>query len=43
MTLRIGTRRSALATRQARTVADALASATGQEVELVEIVTRAAE
>ncbi|HLU33972.1 MAG TPA: hydroxymethylbilane synthase [Natronosporangium sp.] len=39
MTLRIGTRRSALATSQARTVADALAKATGVPVELVEIVT----
>lgn len=39
MTLRLGTRRSALAVRQARTVADAVTAATGVPVELVEIVT----
>lgn len=39
MTLRIGTRGSALAMAQARTVADALAAATGTPVELVEIAT----
>jgi len=39
MTLRLGTRGSALALAQARTVADALASATGEPVDLVEVVT----
>ncbi|HWH00568.1 MAG TPA: hydroxymethylbilane synthase [Pilimelia sp.] len=39
MTLRLGTRGSALALAQSRTVADALRAATGREVELVEIVT----
>ncbi len=39
MTLRIGTRGSALAMAQARTVADAVAAATGTPVELVEIST----
>jgi hydroxymethylbilane synthase len=37
--IRLGTRRSALATTQSRTVADALAAATGRRVELVEVVT----
>jgi hydroxymethylbilane synthase len=37
--LRLGTRRSALAMAQARTVADALTAATGTPVELVEITT----
>jgi hydroxymethylbilane synthase len=37
--LRLGTRRSALATAQSRAVAAALTAATGREVELVEIVT----
>ncbi len=39
MTLRLGTRGSALALAQAQTVADALATATGEAVDLVEIVT----
>jgi hydroxymethylbilane synthase len=39
MTLRLGTRGSALAMAQSRTVADAVQAATGREVELVEIVT----
>ncbi|GAA1762085.1 hydroxymethylbilane synthase [Luedemannella helvata] len=39
MTLRLGTRGSALAMAQSRTVADALTAATGRPVELVEIVT----
>jgi hydroxymethylbilane synthase len=39
VTLRIGTRGSALAMAQARTVADAVAAATGTPVELVEIAT----
>lgn len=39
MTLRLGTRGSALALAQSRHVADALRAATGREVELVEIVT----
>ncbi len=37
--LRLGTRRSALATTQSTTVAQAITAATGREVELVEIVT----
>jgi hydroxymethylbilane synthase len=37
--LRLGTRRSALATAQSRAVAAALTAATGREVQLVEIVT----
>jgi hydroxymethylbilane synthase len=37
--LRLGTRRSALATAQSRAVADRLAAITGREVELVEVVT----
>lgn len=39
MGLRLGTRGSALAIAQSRTVADALTAATGEPVELVEIVT----
>ena len=39
MTLRLGTRGSALALAQSRTVADALTAATGEPVELVEITT----
>src|SRR5262245_4573322 len=39
MGLRLGTRGSALAVAQSRTVADALTAATGEPVELVEIVT----
>ena len=39
MTLRLGTRGSALALAQSRTVADALTAATGDPVELVEITT----
>jgi hydroxymethylbilane synthase len=39
MTLRLGTRGSALATAQSRLVADAVTRATGEPVELVEIVT----
>src|SRR5690606_25755862 len=39
MTVRLGTRGSALATAQARAVADAFTRATGRPVELVEIVT----
>ncbi|BCB85435.1 hydroxymethylbilane synthase [Phytohabitans suffuscus] len=39
MTLRLGTRGSALALAQSQHVADSLRAATGQEVELVEIVT----
>jgi hydroxymethylbilane synthase len=39
MTLRLGTRGSALALAQSKSVADALREATGREVELVEIVT----
>jgi len=39
MTLRLGTRRSALALAQSRTVAAALRRLTGQDVEIVEIVT----
>jgi hydroxymethylbilane synthase len=39
MTVRLGTRGSALALAQSRTVADALTRATGEDVELVEIVT----
>jgi hydroxymethylbilane synthase len=39
MKLRLGTRGSALAMAQSRTVADAVQAATGREVELVEIVT----
>ena len=39
MTLRIGTRASALATTQSRTIADAIAAKTGHAVELVEITT----
>src|SRR6478736_6046709 len=38
-TLRLGTRRSALARTQSQQVADALTAATGRKVELVEIVT----
>src|SRR3954469_21469118 len=38
-TLRLGTRRSALARTQSQHVADALTAATGRSVELVEIVT----
>lgn len=38
MTLRLGTRRSALAVAQSQQVADALAAASGQDVELVPIV-----
>jgi hydroxymethylbilane synthase len=38
MTLRLGTRRSALATAQSQQVADALAAASGESVELVPIV-----
>ena len=37
--LRLGTRRSALATTQSQTVADALTAATGRAVELVEVTT----
>ncbi len=37
--LRLGTRRSALATTQSQTVADALTAATGRPVELVEVTT----
>ena len=37
--LRLGTRRSALATGQSQTVADALTAATGREVELVTVTT----
>lgn len=37
--LRLGTRRSALATTQSQTIADALREATGREVELVEVTT----
>jgi hydroxymethylbilane synthase len=39
MTLRLGTRGSALALAQSQTVADALHAATGREVELVRVVT----
>jgi hydroxymethylbilane synthase len=39
MTLRLGTRGSALALAQSRTVADSLTAATGEAVELVEITT----
>jgi hydroxymethylbilane synthase len=39
MSIRLGTRASALALAQSRTVASALSAATGQEVELVEIST----
>ncbi|GAA1809303.1 hydroxymethylbilane synthase [Luedemannella flava] len=39
MTLRLGTRGSTLAMAQSRTVADALTAATGEAVEVVEIVT----
>ncbi|HEU4424485.1 MAG TPA: hydroxymethylbilane synthase [Pilimelia sp.] len=39
MSLRLGTRGSALALAQSQTVADALRAATGRDVELVEIVT----
>src|SRR5262245_46059060 len=39
MGLRLGTRGSALAVAQSRTVADALTAATGEPVDLVEIVT----
>jgi hydroxymethylbilane synthase len=39
MTLRLGTRGSALAMAQSQTVADAVTAATGESVELVEIVT----
>jgi hydroxymethylbilane synthase len=40
VTIRLGTRGSALALAQSQTVADALARATGRDVELVEIVTK---
>ena len=39
MTLRLGTRGSALALAQSRTVAEAVEKLTGEQVELVEIVT----
>ena len=42
MTVRIATRRSALALAQSRRVAADLARVTGQPVELVEVTTRAA-